>query len=91
MVANTSQMLGGFPNSYFFEYNEKSDVAYPLASFTGILILYHVGRVGTTPIVEAAHTALEALLNNLTPHLKPKGKQKWISFPEKVDEVGSLN
>lgn len=89
-IAEVSYLFGGIPNSYFFDYDEKSDIAYPMASFTGMLILYHAGRVGTTPIVEATHTALEALLNNLTQHLKPQGKQKWISFPEKVDEAERL-
>ena len=90
-VAKTSRLLDGFPNSYFFECDENLDIAYPLSSFTGILILYHTGRVGTTPILESAHTALEALLNNLTAHLKPKGKQRYVNFPEKADEAGRLH
>jgi hypothetical protein len=30
--------LNGIPNSYFFEYDETWDIAYPLASFSGVLI-----------------------------------------------------
>lgn len=90
MVFRVDENLGGFPNSYFFHMQNipvNHAVVYPLTSFTGVLVLYHNGFVNTTPLIEAGHTAIEALLKQLVGNDVPQGtKERFKKMVNRVTE-----
>jgi len=91
MVFQVGESLEGFPNSYFFETDNLPEVELPVISFTGILILYHNGFINSTPVIEAAHTAIETILKILVGDEIPQGtKNRFQKMVVRAVEKGYL-